>query len=234
MIWAGVTSECCEAEAFWTASSIAFCSFSRETANYTIGEFDPSVFGLRFVDTEAWVRSAVLYAAFLGGDKGALEQLVIMHGDALTRFAYCIVRNDAAAEDVMADTFATLIVRRKKFREGAKFRTWLYTVARNRAIDYVRKYGRQRTLSGLENVLVGMNGEDALLARQRNETLYICLQQLPEQYKEVLYLNYFDGFSVKEICHILKKNEKQVYNLLSRARSTLKEILVKEGYNENE
>lgn len=179
-------------------------------------------------------RSAVLYAAFLGGDKGALEQLVMMHGDALTRFAYCIVRNDAAAEDVMADTFATLIVRRKKFREGAKFRTWLYTVARNRAIDYVRKYGRQRTLSGLENVLVGMNGEDALLARQRNETLYICLQQLPEQYKEVLYLNYFDGFSVKEICHILKKNEKQVYNLLSRARSTLKEILVKEGYHENE
>ena len=127
-----------------------------------------------------------------------------------------------------------IVVRRKKFREGAKFRTWLYTVARNRAIDYVRKYGRQRTLSGLENVLMGMNGEDALLARQRNETLYICLQQLPEQYKEVLYLNYFDGFSVKEICHILKKNEKQVYNLLSRARSTLKEILVKEGYHENE
>ena len=63
-------------------------------------------------------RSAVLYAAFLGGDQSALEQLVMMHGDALTRFAYCIVRNDAAAEDVMADTFATLIVRRKKIPRG--------------------------------------------------------------------------------------------------------------------
>ena len=81
---------------------------------------------------------ARLYAEFLGGDQRALEQLVTLHGDALTRFAYCIVQDDAAAEDVTADTFAVLIVKRKKFREGAKFRTWLYTVARNRAIDYVR------------------------------------------------------------------------------------------------
>ena len=86
----------------------------------------------------------------------------------------------------------------------------------------------------METVLAGMNEEDALRKRPRNETRYISLQKLPEQDKEVRYLNYCGGFSVKEICHILKKNEKQVYNLLSRARSTLKEILVKEGYHENE
>ena len=181
--------------------------------------------------TDTSDRSAVLYAAFLGGSMGALEELVKLHGDALTRFAYCIVKDDAAAEDVTADTFAALFIRRKKFREGAKFRTWLYTVARNRAIDWVRKNGRNRPLTGLENVLVSADGEEAMLGRQRKESLYACMQKLPATYKEVLYLSYFDGFSVKEICRILKKSAKQVYNLLSRAKTALKAILVKEGFS---
>mgnify|MGYP005770567817 FL=1 len=181
--------------------------------------------------TDTSDRSAVLYAAFLGGSMGALEELVKLHGDALTRFAYCIVKDDAAAEDVTADTFAALFIRRKKFREGAKFRTWLYTVARNRAIDWVRKNGRNRPLTGLENVLISADGEEGMLGKQRRETLYACMQKLPAPYKEVLYLSYFDGFSVKEICRILKKSAKQVYNLLSRAKASLKAILVKEGFS---
>ena len=94
-------------------------------------------------------RSAALYRDFLGGDMQALERLVQLHGDALTRFAYCIVKDADAAEDVTADTFAALIVKRKKFREGATFKTYLYTVARNKAIDYVRKNGKNRPLQGL-------------------------------------------------------------------------------------
>ena len=132
---------------------------------------------------------ARLYAEFLGGDQRALEQLVTLHGDALTRFAYCIVQDDAAAEDVTADTFAVL------------------------------------------NVLLGEDAEEGVFTSLRREKLYVFMQQLPAQYKEVLFLNYFDGFSVDEICHILKKGAKQVYNLLARARSALKEILEKEGYS---
>lgn len=175
-------------------------------------------------------RSAALYRDFLGGDMQALERLVQLHGDALTRFAYCIVKDADAAEDVTADTFAALIVKRKKFREGAAFKTYLYTVARNKAIDYVRKNGKNRPLQGLENILASENKED-IFKRERNERLYACMQKLPAPYKEVLYLNYFDGFSNAEICKILKKSAKQVYNLLSRARSTLKLHLIKEGFS---
>ncbi len=78
-----------------------------------------------------------------------------------------------------ADTFAALFIRRKKFREGAKFRTWLYTVARNRAIDWVRKNGRNRPLTGLENMLSGSDGEERMFARERSEQLYACMQKLP-------------------------------------------------------
>mgnify|MGYP006071986199 FL=1 len=181
--------------------------------------------------TREYDRGAALYAAFLEGDASALEALVQLYGDALTRFAYCIVRDDAAAEDVTADTFAALIVRRKKFREEAKFRTYLYAVARNKAIDRWRRHGRQCSRTGLENVLVGENGEQGLFAAERSRVLYTGMQQLPAQYQEVLYLSYFDGFSVSEIGRVLKKSAKQVYNLLSRARSALKQILIKEGYS---
>ena len=181
--------------------------------------------------TECTDRSAALYRAFLEGDGGALEELVKLHGDALTRFSYCIVKDDAAAEDVTADTFAALIVKRKKFREDAKFRTYLYAIARNRSIDYLRKHGNSRSLTGLENVLAGAEGDVGVFARERNEALYASLQRLPAPYKEVLYLCYFDGFSVKQICRILKKSVKQVYNLLARARSALRRILLKGGFS---
>lgn len=176
-------------------------------------------------------RSTALYRAFLDGDGGALEELVKLHGDALTRFAYCIVRDDAAAEDVTADTFAALIVKRKKFREDAKFRTYLYAIARNRCIDYLRKHGRNRSLEGLENVLAGTEGEEGVFAKERSERVYASMQKLPAPYKEVLYLHYFDGFSARQICTILKKGAKQVYNLLNRARSALRRILLKEGFS---
>ena len=129
-----------------------------------------------------------------------------------------------------ADTFAALIVKRKKFREDAAFKTYLYTVARNKAIDYMRKNGKNRPLQGLENILASENKED-IFKRERNERLYACMQKLPAPYKEVLYLSYFDGFSNAEICKILKKNAKQVYNLLSRARASLKTILTQEGHS---
>ena len=175
-------------------------------------------------------RGAALYAAYLQGDASALEALVQLYGDALTRFAYCIVRDDALAEDVTADTFAALILRRMPFRAEAKFRTYLFAAARTRASDLWRRRGRQCSLTGLENVLVGEDGERGLFAAERSRILYAGLQQLPAQYKEALYLRYFAGFTPAEIGRVLKKGAKQVYNLLTRARSSLKQILLREGY----
>lgn len=55
------------------------------------------------------------------------------------------------------------------------------------------------------------------------------MEKLAPQYREILQLTYLDGFSVKQCCKVLKKKEKQIYNLLARAKLTLKEILCKDG-----
>lgn len=89
---------------------------------------------------------AELYRAWLAGDGTALERLVGAYSDALVRFAYSYTGETAAAEDVAADAFAVLIVKRKPFSEGARFKTYLYKIARNKALDRLRKNRRQAAL----------------------------------------------------------------------------------------
>lgn len=170
------------------------------------------------------------YRRFLQGDVTALEELVREYGDALVRFAYCYVKDSAAAEDIMEDAFATLLVRRRHFSECDNLRAYLYKTVRNRCLDYLRKRKKQTPIADLENVLSTGSAEADLLAQERNETLYRCMQKLPPQYGEVLYLAYFEDCKTEEICKIVKSTKKQVYNLLSRAKTTLKELLFQEGY----
>ena len=89
---------------------------------------------------------AELYRAWLADDGTALERLVGAYSDALVRFAYSYTGETAAAEDVAADAFAVLIVKRKPFSEGARFKTYLYKIARNKALDRLRKNRRQAAL----------------------------------------------------------------------------------------
>lgn len=169
------------------------------------------------------------YLRFLQGDKNALEALVRTYSDALTRYAYCYVGDGALAEDVMEETFATLLVRRIRFDTEAHLQAYLYKVARNKSIDFIRKRKREVALSDVEEVLFGCDTESNVIRDSLNQQIYICMQQLPAQYKEVIYLSYFEDFSNDEVCRLMKKSKKQVYNLLSRARAALKEIFIKEG-----
>lgn len=175
-------------------------------------------------------HGASSYHRFLQGDQKALEELVCAYSDELVRYAFCYVRNAAAAEDIMEDTFAALIVKRKKFTENAPFKAYLFRIARNKSIDYLRSYRRTDVpLSDLENVLKSEHPECEIARRDRNERIYVCMQQLPVQYRGVLHLVYFDGFSIEETRNIMGKSRKQIYNLLTRARANLKVILEKEG-----
>lgn len=169
------------------------------------------------------------YHRYLQGDVSALETFVGECGDTLVRFAYCFVRDSAAAEDIVQDAFATLIFKRRHFSERDNFRAYLYKTVRNKCLDYLRLHRKHVPLEAIENTYAFSSAEENVLRRERNEKLYACLWRLPAQYREVLYLAYFDGYKADELSEIIRKNKKQTYNLLARARSTLKELLQKEG-----
>ena len=65
----------------------------------------------------------------------------------------------------------------------------------------------------------------------RNRTLYKCMNELSPQYAEVLYLVFIEEYSIEEACKLLKKSKKQVYNLLARAKTSLKQRLEQEGFS---
>lgn len=166
---------------------------------------------------------------FLAGDHVALEEFIRKYSDALVRFAYSYVRNSGAAEDVVAESMAIFCLKKKQFPDEPSMRAYLYKIARSKAMDYLRHHRNDVPLEDVENVLPGPSAEDLHFKRQRDILLYKALQKLPEQYRQVLQLTYLDGFSVKEVCGILKKSPKQVYNLLARAKASAKEELEKEG-----
>ncbi len=156
--------------------------------------------------------------------------LVREYGDDLVRFCFCYLRDAGAAEDAAADVFATLVCRHG-WEKIENMKSYLFRMARNRSIDYLRRRSRRDLpLDDLENVLSADPHEDAERNLQAQE-LYRCLQRLPGDLKEVLFLIYYRSFSVAEACTVLKKSRKQVYNLLARAKRALKEILISEGMN---
>lgn len=174
-------------------------------------------------------RGAELYNKYLRGDNEALEQLVIGYGDGLIGYAYCFLRDFSAAEDVMEDTFATLIVKRKRFEARSPFEAYLFRIARNKCLDRLRKAKRETRLDDSTELAATSNAEDDALKIVRDEKVYKAMLTLPRDYRTVLYLTYYQGFSVDEISSALSKNKKQVYNLLSRAKAAIKQLLIKEG-----
>lgn len=171
------------------------------------------------------------YHRFLQGDNRALEELITEYSDALVRYAFMYVKNSDVAEDIMEDTFATLIVKRKRFKEDSPFKAYLFKITRNKSIDFLRS--KRRTdipFSDLENVLQAESAEHSLLEKERDRHIYQCMQSLHPDYSEVLYLTYFEGFSTEDICKSTDRSVKQIYNLLARAKASLRELLVKEGW----
>lgn len=169
------------------------------------------------------------YRRFLRGDENALVDLIRTYSDALVRFAYSYVKDSAAAEDVAGECFALLMVKKKHFSSEEAMRSYLYKTARSRCVDYLRRHKNEVPLEDVENVLSFGSTEESYLRQYRDEKLYLCMQALPVQYREVLQLIHLSGFSMEETCKIMGKNRKQVYNLHNRAKIALKNLLEQEG-----
>ena len=108
-------------------------------------------------------KDAILYAQFLKGDELALEELIRIYSDNLVRFAYLYVKDSYLAEDVAEDTFVALFIKRKKFTSRAKFKTYLYKIAKNKCIDVLRKRVDTVPLYDVENVLKSASVEESRL-----------------------------------------------------------------------
>lgn len=160
-------------------------------------------------------------------DKQEAEQLIEAYADAVYRLAYARTGSREDAEDVTQETFLRLVRTKPQFRDREHSRAWLLRVAMNCAADLRRSPWRRRTRP-LE--------EAEQLAAVPEETaggVMEAVLALPERYRAVVHLYYYEGLSAAEIAAILGKREGTINTRLCRARAMLRTKLEEEAAAQN-
>lgn len=178
-------------------------------------------------------KGAELYRSYLSGNDEAFAELVKMYADNLILFINGLVHNLTVSEDLMEDSFAVLVVKKPSFEGKTSFKTFLFSVARNKALSYRRQHHKLRVVpaESVAELQATKTLEDGLWDSERKNNLYVGLNKLKEKYRTVLYLVYFEEMSYDETAIAMGITVKQVDNYLYRAKIKLKEIFQKEGFD---
>lgn len=142
------------------------------------------------------------------------------------------VKNIEVSEDLAQDTFVYMLVNKKEYDFKYTLKTYLYTIAKCRAINYLKKQSRivkfdEEYIMDLES---NDNIENNLIKQEQNKLLYRALKKLKQEYQIAIYLCDFQKFKYNEICKILNKTMPQTKMLIYRARKSLNKLLKKEDY----
>lgn len=182
-------------------------------------------------------NDGLLYIRFQTfGDQKALEAIFNKYKENLVLFIYGFVRNIDIAEELMMDTFAILVsgVARYKETDNAMFKTWLFAIAKNQTLQHLRKQ-KFWFVSPEKEFLSNIKADDSslpitpLLKNERQSLLYRLLRTIDADYRQALYLQYFEEMKPEQISRIIKKNIKQTYNQLSRGKEALRAAYEKMG-----
>ncbi len=181
-------------------------------------------------------KSAENYLRFREkNDESALVDIISVHKDGLIIYINTIVGDLNIAEELAIDTFALLAVKKPNDKHISSFKTWLYTIGRNLAIDYVRKKARSTSrVTSLEDISE-LEGDDDIVSeyikKERDIMLHKALGFLKPEYRQILWLVYFENMSMKEAAAIMHKSVHAAEVTASRARAALRKKLADEGFD---
>lgn len=140
------------------------------------------------------------------------------------RLALLLLGSVADAEDVAQTVFLKIWEKNPKFRDADHETAWLLTTTRNQCRDLQKSAYRKKRAS-LEDA-----PEKAVsFVSDADNEIWQALQSLPEKYRVVLYLYYYEGYPVKELSILLSRRESTLQTQLATGRKLLKESLKEEG-----
>jgi len=150
--------------------------------------------------------------------RNAYANAVERHSDCVYRLAMVYLRNQQDARDCCQDVFVKLMERGRGFESEEHRKAWLLAVTKNTCRDQLRREARRRTdsLCAAELLPESRGGDEDLLT---------LIFTLPANDREVLYLHYFEGYAVRELCALLRLRESAAKQRLLRARNRLKALL---------
>ena len=155
-----------------------------------------------------------------------VQELVEMYKDNIYAAAFNICKSAADAEDVVQDTFLQYYMTKKEFDDEKHIRYWILRVAINKAKNIQSSFRRKNEMS-LEDYV-----ETLTFETPESRELFEEVMKLPEKYRVVIHLFYYEDYSIKEIAKILRVTESSVKVRLSRGRAKLKDALKEEWEDE--
>ena len=172
---------------------------------------------------------------------------VDQHGDYLYRCAMLRVRDAEVAQDIVQETLLAALQARNSFAGQSAERTWLVGILKHKVIDYMRRASREKPFEDLERITADDDedhsfGDDGHWRNEHVgpvdwacdprkmtentqfwEVLRYCLERLPERTAQVFALKEIDGVDSEEVCKVLEVTPSNLWVLLHRARSRLRE-----------
>lgn len=166
-------------------------------------------------------------ARFLEGDSHAFDELFHRYKDYVYSIAYGILGRGDEARDVTQEVFLQVHRSLGSFRRGARFATWLYRIAVNRALDATRSAARRKWLPFLEAAIdqpaPDSDPADSVEANSDADEVQRILMAVPVRHRDVLVLKYYQDLSVEEIAETLGISVTAAKVRLHRARLQFKE-----------
>ncbi|MFA6193305.1 MAG: sigma-70 family RNA polymerase sigma factor [Parcubacteria group bacterium] len=171
----------------------------------------------------------------LSGDDEAFAEIVKIYLEQVYNFVFRLAGDRDAVEDLTQETFVKAWKNLKRFDQKRSFRTWLFTIAKNTAFDWLKKkkeipfstFTDEEGESWLENIADENILPDEILERKNiAEELDKILQKLPPHYRAILLLHYREGFSLHEIAEILGEPYNTIKSRHQRGLGKLKESFI--------
>jgi RNA polymerase sigma factor (sigma-70 family) len=183
--------------------------------------------------TTAGATDEQLVAAIRAGSDEALETLFLRYRDRIAAYVRGIVTDQGKSEDIVQETFISALRSLKATDRAIAFRPWIYQIARNACIDYLRRQRRAQEVSldsddfrSQDERLISQAGQSthrAVSQREDMDTLQQAFGSLPASQHEILVLREFEGLSYAEIATRMRLSPAAVESMLFRARRGLKD-----------
>ena len=145
-----------------------------------------------------------------------VNRAIERYADLVFRLCMVNLKNRSDAEDVFQTVFLKYTLHNQPFASAEHEKAWLIRITVNACKDLLKSFFRRNTIS-LEEATAAVSPEHAAVLE--------AVWSLPKDYRDAVYLHYYEGYTAPEIAAILKKNPNTVYTHLTRGRTMLKEIL---------